>query len=81
MVQKTTSLGAASALSRRAGERAGTQQAPEPTSPVAAIQLPFLATTLKVSDAELGSCPLKASPAQARDANALGREASLVLLN
>lgn len=40
----------------------------------APIQLPFLAATLKVSEAELGTRPLKSSSVHARKASVLRRE-------
>lgn len=44
----------------------------------APIQLPFLATTLKVREAELGTRPLKSSSVQARKASEPQREDCLV---
>lgn len=67
-----------------AGERAGTQQAPHSgrvTPPVASTQLPFLATTLKVSDAELGPGPLKSSDLQAQKEMRSGEKPRFVFLS
>lgn len=69
-VQKAASLSTARALEMGLERSEPRNQLPRG----APIQLPFLATTLKVSEAELGTRPLKSSSVQARKASALRRE-------
>lgn len=69
-VRKAASLSTARALEMGLERSEPRNQLPRG----APIQLPFLATTLKVSEAELGTRPLKSSSVQARKASALRRE-------